>query len=265
MPNLSVIVPVFNKEKHIVQAIDRLESTLKNSKIDYEIIVINDGSTDNTGQKLHERMKKSPKRIKVLHNKKNFGKGFAIREGFKIARSKSIAFIDGDLDIPSFQLPTFYKQLMDMDVDGVVGSKRQPGTRIEWSVYRSFLSAGFICLVRFLFPWLRVKDTQVGIKIFKRKALAQAFPIMRVEHWTFDLELLLYLLRGGYRLIEHPVKVYQASTDTNLKRISILRMGIEILILFYRWYVSRYYQKNSKPIINATNEPSESRTVAVQT
>lgn len=263
MPNLSVIVPVFNKEKHIVQAIDRLESTLKKAKIDYEIIVVDDGSTDNTRRKLHERKKKSPKRMKVLRMKNNAGKGFAIREGFKIARSESIAFIDGDLDIPSFQLPEFYKHLIDLNADGVVGSKRQPGTRIEWSVYRSFLSAGFICLVRFLFPWLSVKDTQVGIKIFRRKVLTQAFPVMRVDHWTFDLELLLYLLKGGYRLVEHPVEIYQASTDTNLKRISVLRMGIEILILFYRWYISRYYQKNSKTIGNPTNEPFESSTPAV--
>ncbi|MFX1285670.1 MAG: glycosyltransferase family 2 protein [Promethearchaeota archaeon] len=258
MPNLSVIIPVFNKGKHIEKAIDRLESELSKAHIDYEIVVIDDGSIDNTLERLQERKIKSLQHLKIIHYKNNGGKGYAIRKGFEKTQSECIAFVDGDLDIPAVQISKYYKQLIEMDVDGVIGSKREFGSRLKWSSHRSFLSAGFICLVRFLFPWLKIKDTQVGLKVFKRKVLSAALPVMNIDHWTFDLELLLYLIWRKYQVVELPIIINPDARETNLTRNSVFYIGKEILILFYRWYISQYYQKKSQLYRSTTEIPNKS-------
>ena len=146
-PNLSLIVPAYNEENTIQTSVAKIDRVAKTIGLDYEIIVVNDGSIDATERELVSHGRQNA-RLHVVSYDKNMGKGHALQVGFTHARGDIVVFIDGDLDIEPAQIVRYVKALRFGDV--VVASKAHPMSQVEVPLIRKFLSRVFNLWVRVL-------------------------------------------------------------------------------------------------------------------
>src|SRR5262245_35363405 len=184
--DISIIIPVYNEELKISTVLTHLKDVLNQSNLDYEIIVINDGSIDKTQQVvLQERELDS--RVKLLTYEKNRGKGYAVRLGVLSSNGDVVLLLDGDLDISPFEIREYMNQIKGCDL--VIASKAHPLSVVICPATRKFLSKTFSILVRLLVG-IKIKDTQSGLKVGNGKALRRIFELMVVKRYAFDVELL---------------------------------------------------------------------------
>lgn len=198
---ISLIIPVFNEEKriHNLKKID--EYTSKNRFIK-EIIVVNDGSTDETMGMI--RRAKYRNRISIISYKKNQGKGYAIKKGIMSARGTHVAFIDVDLSTPLATIGAALKKLRHYDI--IIGTrksrlahlkKRQPKLR-EW------MGKGFTFLSQVVLG-VQVTDFTCGFKCFTTESAKKIFSKQMIRRWSFDAEALFLAKKYGYSIGELPV------------------------------------------------------------
>lgn len=226
---LSIIVPVFNEAPQIVQNLNFLIAEVEASFKNFEIIVVSDGSTDETANKI---LNFSHPGFKPVVIERNSGKGNAVRAGFQQASGEYVLFIDGGMEIHPKEIRVFMG-LMDLyECDIVVGSKRHPQSRVKYPWYRRMLSWMFQAFVRYLFQ-IDVTDTQVGIKLFRGDIIRSILPHLEINRYGFDLELLSLAKLAGYnRILEAPVRLdYFAASDRPVASdlIHVLKVGISLL------------------------------------
>lgn len=240
MVELSVIVPAYNEEGVIVRTIEEIKRTLEDAGIDYEIIVVDDGSEDNTYYLVKEHFSEDPRVIIV--RKENGGKGSAIKYGFKFTRGKYVAFIDADLEIHPKYLVKLLVKLIDEDSDAAIGSKRVKGANFRYkSPVRRAFSRAYFLIVQTLFK-LPVKDTQVGVKLFKREMFEEILRRVTCKKYAFDLELIVVANLLGYKISEIPV-VIEFRRNSRIKPGDIWKMLLDTLGIYYRAKVIRYYER----------------------
>ena len=237
VPELSLVVPVFNEGENVARIIGRSCDTLKKLFLNYEIIVVDDGSGDNTLVNASKSAKTNGV-TRVVSYKQNRGKGFAIKTGFSMARGKYIVFMDGDLDIDPDQIGEYIERLKDGDI--IIGSKRHPDSRVSVPYLRRFLSWSFNCLVR-LSTGLPLKDTQSGLKAVRKRPLEKVFSVLLVKRFAFDVELLSVANMLGLRIIEMPIEL--RSTKMGFDPKDIFRMILDVLGVSYRLRLMKYYQR----------------------
>ncbi len=148
-----------------------------------------------------------PSRIVVVESPANHGKGASLVLGATIARGARIAFLDADLDLHPSLLHKLNATMDATGADAVIGSKRHPESDVRVPFVRGVLSAGYFFIVRTLFGMRSLRDTQTGIKLFKRQTLRAVLPRLLVKRFAFDLELLVNVHRTGARIAEAPVKI----------------------------------------------------------
>lgn len=233
---LSVIMPAYNKQGVILETIKKVDKSLKG--ITHEIIVVDDGSNDGTYEKAR---KTKIENVKALRYEKNCGKGNALKYGSFFAKGELIAFVDADLDLNPDQLPNFIKLMKDADI--VVGSKRVPGSVVDYPWYRKFLSDAYYFLFARLFFGLDVHDTQVGMKLFKREALLQVLRKILCKRYAFDMELLVNANHLGYKIVEAPVKLEYKFSGTGINFKAIWCMFVDTAAIFYRMHILKYYDR----------------------
>jgi len=242
---LSVVVPAYKQEKTIVEDIKRIRETLEKMRFDYEIVVVVDGFVDKT----YERAKKLRlKKVKVVGYPTNKGKGYAVRYGMVRTKGDLVAFIDAGMDIDPNGLAMILEHMEWYGADIIVGSKRHPASQVEYPFLRKIYSLGYQILIWFLFG-LKVKDTQTGLKIFKREVLEKVLPRLLVKRFAFDVELLAVARRLGFkRIYEAPVKIdtKQFKFTSTIKFKTVWEMLIDTLAVFYRLYILRYYDDANK-------------------
>lgn len=234
-PELSFVLPAYNEGDNIREVIERMDNAMKGSGITYEVIVVNDGSKDETGKKAIE-IAQCNGHVKVISYHKNMGKGYALKTGFFNAAGDTVAFIDSDLDIDPMQIKQYIHALNYGDI--AVASKKHPQSHVEKTLLRGFLSSGFNIMVRLL-TGLRLGDTQSGLKAGKWKSLEKVFSVLSVKRFAFDAELLAVANLYGLRIIEMPVNIRLTNGFFNPKEI--LRMLIDLLGITYRLRVSKLY------------------------
>lgn len=236
---ISVIIPIFNESK-IYQNLKIFEQSLKKDFENYEIICVNDGSSDETLKKISHH--KSSK-LKILSYPMNVGKGFALCYGFTKSIGQLIAFVDGDLDLHPRQIKLF-ADLMDLvKADIVIGSKRHPLSQVKYSSQRRLYSKIYQLLIKLLFN-LNIGDTQVGIKLFKRKVLKDVLPRIVIKTWAFDLEVLVVANSLGYkRIIEAPVELKARFKGSKINLGSVKNIIQDTLAIFYRKNIIGYYNR----------------------
>jgi glycosyltransferase involved in cell wall biosynthesis len=171
---LSVIMPAFNEGAEIYDNLLETVSYLETLSPSFEIILVDDGSADNTLEEAR-RAAERDKRIKVARNYHNLGKGWALKTGFKRAQGEVAVFLDADLDIHPSQVGLLLERLRSHDADVVIGSKFHPHSRIDYPLARRFFSFCYYIFIKLLFG-LPLKDTQTGIKLYRREVLERIFP-----------------------------------------------------------------------------------------
>ncbi len=232
------MIPAYNEEDFIAMTIEKTDRIMEDMGIEYEIIVVNDGSKDETGFKILKCAHNNG-HLKVVSYYKNMGKGYAIKTGFSSATGDSVIFMDGDLEINPNQIKRYVKALEGGDI--VVGSKRHPESCVKAPFVRRFLSCGFNLLVRLL-TGLKLSDTQSGLKAVRRKSLVKVFPALSVKRFAFDVELLAVANLYGLSIVELPVNIRLENSNFDPKEI--FGMFIDLLGVTYRLRVKKYYHNS---------------------
>lgn len=238
---ISVIMPAYNEAEVIKRNVYETINTFQGFKQDFEIIIIDDGSTDDTWQEIKELTDKFPN-IKVTRNMKNYGKGRALKKGIRLASGKYIVFLDSDIDLHPAQIETFFDIMRLDNADVVIGSKRHPNSILNYPLQRKIISTVYFFLIKIMFG-LPIRDTQTGLKLFKGEVIKNIFPKIVVRAFAFDLEILANVHRLGYKIAEAPVRI---DTQRKFSRIGIrdlINTGIDTLRVFYRMYILKYYDK----------------------
>lgn len=237
---VSVIMPAHNEGGHIFNNIKETVKTFEEFECDYEIIVVDDGSQDNT---YAEAQKAAGifKNVTVVQNKENYGKGRALKKGFRNTKGAYIVFLDSDIDLHPVQLQTFFDIMRLDEADVVIGSKRHPNSKLEYPWHRRVVSAVYFFLVKIIFD-LPIRDTQTGLKLFKREVLEKVFPKILVKKFAYDLEMLVLAHHFGYKVAEAPVVMtFQRGTWTRIGIKAILETWLDTMAIWYRMYVMKYY------------------------
>lgn len=240
---LSVVMPAYNEGEHIYENLHIVSEILSGFIKDYEIVAVNDGSTDNTRAEIF-RCAKSDAHICLVSYKKNRGKGNAIKCGVEKASGDYIAFLDSDLDLPAEQLKEYVIALIQDKADVVIASKMHKDSKIEYPAVRKVISFGYYCMLRVLFH-LKVNDTQTGLKVFKAEALKSIIPLIKTQGFAYDIEILVALNCRKYRIMEMPVKLVfrRGKGMGRIKLKDILKVFKDTWAIFYRANLRKSYDK----------------------
>jgi len=233
---LSIIIPCFNGGKTIFRNLSSNCRLLKSTGRPFELIFVDDGSTDNT---LAEAKKVRCKYLRIISYKPNHGKGYALKAGFKHCTGELVSFVDADNDLPIEQLQVFLGYLERRKADLVIGSKKHPHSRLHYPLYRRLLSRAYSMIIRLLFN-LNVSDTQVGMKLFRYPVLEAVLPKVLVKKYAFDLELLVNSNELGFKIVEAPVIIhynFRSHVDPN----AIWHIFVDTLAIAYRLHILKFY------------------------
>jgi glycosyltransferase involved in cell wall biosynthesis len=233
---ISAIVPVYNQEKVISYSLSRIREALYLTNLNFEIVVVNDGSSDNTLAILEKEKANDPK-MKVISYSKNKGKGYAVKEGVMQSSGDITVFIDGDLDIHPFAIKEYVNELNNCDL--VIASKRHPLSRVNAPLSRKVLSRMFNLIVRTA-TGIKLKDTQSGLKVGYGNLLRDFFKVMNVNRYAFDVELLTIAAMMNLNIKEMPVEI---NLDNRFRIRQIILMLKDVLDISFRYRIRRFYQK----------------------
>lgn len=237
---LSIIIPAYNEEKNIFRTIDRIVCCHDELDYDYEVIVVDDGSTDKTAK---EATRHHSKKVVVYSYPKNHGKGFALKYGTRKATGDIVTFTDAGGDFHPKQFDKFIKVMEAFDADMVIGSKRHPASRVNYPLKRRIFSWGYHKIVDLLFS-LKVTDTQTGLKVIKTSVAKKIMPLLLVKQYAFDLELLVIARQLGFkRLFEAPVEMNFNNAISGIGWSAVTRMFVDTLAIFYRAKILNYYRR----------------------
>ena len=237
MTELSIVMPCYKGEKFIEHSIREVEKVVSEFCKDFEIIVVVDGFVDRTYE-IAKRLENEFDNLKVVGYKENRGKGYAVRYGLKFCDGKYIALLDSDLDYHPKALKWFLEKVKNENVDIVIGNRRDKNSVFKYPFFRKFLSYCFNTYVNLMFPELKIKDTQAGIKIFKKDVALDLFvnndysSIM--NGYAFDICILVLARRRGYTISYAPCIFKQRFTGissiTKLLK-TIYKMGYDVIKL----------------------------------
>lgn len=239
--SLSLIIPSYKQEKTIVADIRSLQKELSKLPYKLEIIVVLDGEVDNSSSKLNRAKITS---VKTISYKENQGKGYAVKKGMLSAKGDIVGFFDGgrDISISSLLIAVNLMELHNADI--VLGSKLHPDSEVKYPLIRKILSTGYRTITRILFNF-DVKDTQVGLKLYRRKVAKNVFSRIVIKRFAFDVEVLAVARMLGYnKIYETPVKIKfkpGSVTNTNFWLVSLGTLW-DTLAIFYRMYILRFYK-----------------------
>lgn len=244
---LSIIIPTYKQEKTIVKDVFKIAKTLGQIRYDYEILVVIDGKNiDKTWEKLS---KIKLRKLKVLSYDQNHGKGHAVRYGMARARGHLVAFLDAGMDLNPNGLSMLLEHFEWYNADIIVGSKRHPVSKVNYPLQRKILSWGYQMLCRLLFD-LNIRDTQVGMKLFRREVVRDVLPRLLVKQYAFDIEILSVAHRLGYkRIFEAPIEYdwdRERSSVSKTLLQTIFKMLWDTAAVFYRLKILRYYDSQNR-------------------
>lgn len=203
---LSVIIPAYNEEKRIWGTLKAVNDYLSGQTYDYEIIVVSDGSKDNTVGVV-ENLKSTIPNLKLIDNQKNHGKGFVVRQGMFEAKGDFRLFTDADNSTTIEQIEKFWPYVKE-DYDIIIGSIEIKGAKItenaQW--YRRALGHWSKYIIRIVAGLWNIKDAQRGFKLFTAKAAQDIFSKVKIDRFGFDIEVLALAKKLGYKIKEVAVE-----------------------------------------------------------
>jgi glycosyltransferase involved in cell wall biosynthesis len=243
--SLSVVMPAYRQEVSIAEDIRNVERAVRAITDSYEIIVVVDGFVDATYDRA-QAVASERERVRVLGYTRNGGKGHAVRYGMQHAAGERIAFLDAGMDLDPSALARFSSIMDETGADIVVGSKRHPESVVRYPFLRRVYSAAYQVLVWLLFG-LNVRDTQVGLKLFRREVIERVVPLLLVKRFAFDIELLVVAAQMGYRhLVEAPVTLTHGWFPSTIGLRSVFGMLWDTAAVFYRAHLLQYYRRQTR-------------------
>ncbi len=240
---LSVIIPAYNEGEHVRENLIKIAAVLEGAGIDFELVPVNDGSPDNTGDEIAKAAEGDP-RIRPVSYEKNRGKGGAIKEGIAHAEGEVIGFIDADLDISPDHLPTYWNAMNEQHADVVIGSKMHKDSKLDYPPARKLFSLGYFVLLKILFG-LKLKDTQTGIKLYKADLIKGIVPKLKVKGYAFDIEILALAAQQKAVIIEMPVEVNytRAESFSRIRVSDIVKMFTDTIAIWWNIKVVKKYNQ----------------------
>ena len=210
-PRLSVIIPAYNESSRIIPTIERITQYLASRKITYELLVVDDGSSDGTDKTI-QKLAQADDSIRLLRNEINKGKGNAVKRGVVSSWGELVFFTDADLSTPIEEIEKFLPEFPAYDV--VIGSRSIEGAdvRLREPLYREILGKTFNKFAQAAcVPG--IVDTQCGAKMFKKDVAQRIFPLVQTSRFAFDVEVLFLAMQFGYKIKEIPIRwFYSANT-----------------------------------------------------
>ena len=233
-PYLSIVIPAYNEASRIGKTLEEVRCYMASKPFASELILVDDGSSDGTPDLFRDLQSRCPD-VRIFRNEPNRGKGFSVRRGILEARGELILFTDADLSAPIEEADKLIDSLNSAGADSAVGSRALNreliGVRQPWR--RELAGRCFNLFVR-VFTGLNIRDTQCGLKMFRRATTRRAFELQRVERFGFDPEVLFLIQRLGGRIVEVPVRWNDnPATKIRLFRDSS-RMFLDLLALRWR-------------------------------
>jgi dolichyl-phosphate beta-glucosyltransferase len=232
-PAYSIVIPAYNEGTRLGATLEKVLAFVHAQGWDAEVIVVNDGSRDNTADLVQSFAAKNPA-LRLLENPGNRGKGYSVRHGMLNARGRIVLFSDADLSSPIEEAPKLF-QALEQGADIAIGSRwlRAEAQTQRQPLHRQLFGRIFNLLLRITLG-LKFKDTQCGFKAFKQPAVQAIFPRQRIERWGFDPEILFLARKFGFKVQEISV-AWGHSGDT---RINPLLDGFKMFqeVLRIRWY-----------------------------
>jgi len=201
----SIVIPAYNEGERLGATLEKVLGYVRSQGWNAEVIVVNDGSRDNTAELVRAFAAKDSI-LRLVENPGNRGKGYAVRNGMLNARGEIVVFSDADLSSPIEEMPKLLASLA-AGADIAIGSRwLQADLQTQrQSLHRQLFGRIFNGLNRMILG-LKFKDTQCGFKAFTRSAAQTILPLQRIERWGFDPEILFLARKFGFRVEEIPVR-----------------------------------------------------------
>lgn len=228
--DLSVVIPAFNEASRLTPAVEDLLTYLRGRHLEFELIVVDDGSRDGTAA-LVAQLSAASREVRLIRLAANQGKGYAVRTGVLNSTGRLVLFADADGATPAGELARLEAAIASGG-DVAIGSRALASdeVRVQARWYRRLVGRAFHLLVTSL-TVKGVRDTQCGFKLFRGPVAHDLFSRMRMSGFSFDVEVLLMAQRQGYRVAEVPVNwMHVPGSRVSLIRDS-LRMARDLFII----------------------------------
>lgn len=243
-PSLTIVIPCYRQRDTIGAEVERLHTFLETLGLSHELIVVIDGNEDGTKDVFLARPWFPELRVECFPQ--NQGKGAALRHGLTVARGGLVAFLDAGGDLDHTELRRFLAAMILYEADIVIGSKRHSLSEVSYPRRRRLYSRTYQLLIRALFR-LRIRDTQVGMKLFRRPVLEAVLPRLLVKAFAFDLELLVVANHLGFqRIVEAPVRL-EHGFSSSINWRAVVDALWDTMAVFYRLRFLRWYDRPHHP------------------
>lgn len=232
-PELSILIPAYNEEALIASTLDGLKAYLSARAEGYEIIVLDDGSQDNTAICVQDWQEDNGVDLHLLINERNMGKGFSVQRGVMESRGRFIIFIDADLPYELNAIDDFLKALRN-GYDLAIGSRVLPGSQVKGVPILRYVSGQIFSWMVQAVLFQGLPDTQCGFKSFRSEAAKEIFPRLTIGGFGFDVEM-LYVARK-LELAIQPVPVHMIDH----RHRSRVRLIIDSFKMFANLFMVRW-------------------------
>jgi len=240
--HLSVVIPAYNEAKRISATVLDIDKYLSKQKYNYEILVISDGSSDNTAQVV-KKMQELVKNLRIIDNKENHGKGYVVKQGMLEAQGKYRLFMDADNSTTIDHLDKFWPET-EKGNDIVIASIEVEGAKIQETAawYRRFLGKIAKYIIRIGAGLWEIKDSQRGFKLFSENTAKKIFSQQTLMRWGFDFEILALAKKMGFKIKEVPINWKNPQTGAVTLGAYFRTFG-ELLKIKYNFITNKYKLK----------------------
>jgi dolichyl-phosphate beta-glucosyltransferase len=230
-PDISIVIPAYNESQRLPDTLQVVKHYLKQENLSHEILVVDDGSRDNTPQ-IALSLKEQIPELTVIQNPQNSGKGFSVRRGMLAAVGNMVLMMDADQSSPIEELDKLIPPIRDEQYDIAIGSRALKNSQIEkhQPIYREPLGYIYNDIIQILL-FKGIEDTQCGFKLFRRQVVEPIFSqATRVDGFAFDVEVLFVARKLGCRIAEIPIR-WRNDPESKVK---IIRHGSRMVLDLFR-------------------------------
>ncbi|MFA4981132.1 MAG: glycosyltransferase family 2 protein [Candidatus Omnitrophota bacterium] len=225
--SLSIVLTCYNETPIIFESYEKIVDMMNITKIDHELIIVNDGSAPEATGKMKEYFREKPHTI-FISSETNEGRGAAVTRGMKAASKDYVGFIDTDLEIPEYSLLTLYHAIVSQKADVVLG-RRSYVMRWGLNAFLRYVCSRMYFWCESLFLHLGFLDTATGIKIFDRRKVLPVLDLVRDKRWFWDTEIVAECLYNNMKIVQAPVFVIRKEKPSSVRLVRDTRRYLSSL------------------------------------